>query len=391
MAKLNFNMDKINEMTEKFTNGEDNENVFSDLEELNNQFSIMCEDWALLNNEQQEEQKVIYVEAQLAIHELGTKYAAHLLKPNKDPEQKMDTSDDATGKENPIGENPNSEAKTSAETIAIDKIVPISQNRASWGDLVEQEKQQELQQQQLALQTQSNTAQQNQRAISRSYATVTVHGDQLTSEIQYRDIYSMAKIVFDFQPIQNVSKEALNEVLEIIDIVRKRAEHLKYDINNNKTLVACIHSKLDSISKRLFDWDSSNIEPDLNVLLQFLTKRVQTFTKEEEILGNKAITHLSQTPRANTESDRASSDSSVQKRLKIVCIKCKGEHFLYNCEEFKALPLNEKQELVDNAHICQNCLSPTHPTTWCLKGACKKCNVRHNSLLCPNGYSNIGK
>lgn len=387
MAKLNFNMDKINEMTEKFTSNETKENVFSDLEELNNQFSSMCEDWALLNNEQREEQKVIYVEAQLAIHELGTKYAAHLLKPNKDSEQEMDTSNETTGKENPNAENPIGEEKASAANIAIDKIVPISQNRLSWSEMAEQEERQGIEPQQLALQTQLNSAQ-NQGAKPRSYSEVTVHGDQPTSEIQYRVLYAIVKIVFDFQPIQNVSKAALNEVLEIIDIVQKRAEHIKYDINNNKTMIACIHSKLDSISKRLFGWDSSNIEPNLNVLLQFLTKRAKTFTKEEEILSNKTITNFNPPPRANTESDRASIDSSVQKRLKIVCIKCQGEHFLYNCEEFKALPLEEKQELVNNAHICHNCFSPTHPTTWCLKGNCKKCNVRHNSLLCPNGYSN---
>lgn len=393
MAQLNFKMSTIEEMSNKFDNNA-TENVLNDLEDLNIQFSMMCEDWQILNNEQREEQKKVYFEAQLAIHNLGAKYAKHLLDSNTNTEQQMEdysekSSDELEGAK--AIETPHDE---------IAGIVPISQKRVLWTDLVNKEEQEELQRKeelQRNDEIQKQQELQHQRnALQRSYSHVTVHGEQYTNEIQYKDLQLMTKIIFNFQPIQTPSKEALNELMQVIDTVQKRAEHLKYDINNNKTLIACIHSKLDSISKQLFDWDLNNVEPDLNYMLQFLTKRVQTFSREEEILGNNVLQQMSQSkPRANQDREREPvAESSVQKRLKIArlaCPQCKNDHFLYNCDEFRALPLKEKQELVDKSQICQNCFSPTHPTTWCLKGNCKKCNVRHNSLLCPNGYVNINQ
>lgn len=65
------------------------------------------------------------------------------------------------------------------------------------------------------------------------------------------------------------------------------------------------------------------------------------------------------------------------------CTLCKDtSHPLYYCEEFKALTVAERTELVKQKRLCFNCLSHGHNTRECVSTyKCKTCGKPHHTLL----------
>jgi len=64
------------------------------------------------------------------------------------------------------------------------------------------------------------------------------------------------------------------------------------------------------------------------------------------------------------------------------CSLCKENHYLYHCEKFIKLPVDERIKLVKKCHICINCLrSSSHQAKTCHSGPCRKCQKRHNTML----------
>ena len=82
--------------------------------------------------------------------------------------------------------------------------------------------------------------------------------------------------------------------------------------------------------------------------------------------------------------------------MKACAIKCKDKVHkggsLYYCQTFRQKSLKDKNELLNKVRICRLCLQPQHiganghiDTSLCLLSdmKCKKCNRRHNTLICP--------
>ncbi|GBP01290.1 hypothetical protein EVAR_72714_1 [Eumeta japonica] len=74
---------------------------------------------------------------------------------------------------------------------------------------------------------------------------------------------------------------------------------------------------------------------------------------------------------------------TVDKNHKKSCPICKREHYLKDCETFKALPIDERWERAKKTHVCFRCLSNTHYRSECRaqpygKDGCKKI---HHKLL----------
>lgn len=67
------------------------------------------------------------------------------------------------------------------------------------------------------------------------------------------------------------------------------------------------------------------------------------------------------------------------------CPYCGEDHRMHRCLQFRALQLLERWYHALNNGVCLNCLRWGHSSFRCLKeGACRRCGVRHNSLLCPH-------
>lgn len=71
------------------------------------------------------------------------------------------------------------------------------------------------------------------------------------------------------------------------------------------------------------------------------------------------------------------------------CPMCGEEHRMIRCAPFKQLTLQEKWYYALNGGVCLNCLRWGHSSFRCIQeGACHRCGLRHNSLLCPQNPDN---
>ncbi|XP_065079455.1 uncharacterized protein LOC135702362 [Ochlerotatus camptorhynchus] len=63
------------------------------------------------------------------------------------------------------------------------------------------------------------------------------------------------------------------------------------------------------------------------------------------------------------------------------CIVCNQPHRIYDCEVFKRMPIEQKQDTVRKKKLCWNCLSSSHLSRDCSSKPCRKCNEKHHTLL----------
>lgn len=64
------------------------------------------------------------------------------------------------------------------------------------------------------------------------------------------------------------------------------------------------------------------------------------------------------------------------------CKQCNGDHPIYRCPTFKALPVADRIKKVKAAKLCIRCLQEHQHPADCKFGACPTCTKDHNSLLC---------
>ena len=64
------------------------------------------------------------------------------------------------------------------------------------------------------------------------------------------------------------------------------------------------------------------------------------------------------------------------------CLLCKENYPLFKCDQFRALSVEWRKELVTHHHGCFNCFTPGHrPFNCSSKLKCSKCGRKHNTLL----------
>ncbi|XP_063363566.1 uncharacterized protein LOC134652324 [Cydia amplana] len=72
------------------------------------------------------------------------------------------------------------------------------------------------------------------------------------------------------------------------------------------------------------------------------------------------------------------------------CLVCDQNHHVYQCTKFKSMSLEDRLVEVSKHKLCKNCLRAGHDGSQCtLKGSCRSCKKKHNSLLhCDSVSSN---
>ena len=75
---------------------------------------------------------------------------------------------------------------------------------------------------------------------------------------------------------------------------------------------------------------------------------------------------------------------------KVDCLKCGGNHRLYQCKEFLDLSVDERRQIVSTKNLCFNCLQEGHYTQNCRSTfTCRSCKGRHHTLLLQEIKSNV--
>lgn len=203
--------------------------------------------------------------------------------------------------------------------------------------------------------------------------------------------------IFALEQINQVNEKAIDLVLKTLSNASEAARKLKYSLEHDTAvIIAAVQRKLDVTSQSLWNWQLEKGEPTLDGFANFLAKRASMIAPIE--LGAKpsvsnvcASTSKACTgaiPKQNVPVNKNMvfkdfSGKPEKKRAKTSCPRCSADHYLHRCDLFRKLILSAKIDTIERARLCRNCFSPAHSTADCAKGECKKCKVKHNSLLCP--------
>ncbi|KMQ87667.1 hypothetical protein RF55_12989 [Lasius niger] len=121
--------------------------------------------------------------------------------------------------------------------------------------------------------------------------------------------------------------------------------------------------------------------PTLDEILSFLEKRCLM---------------LEMTERGKAKSETSSSTASKKTEKIIVmatittkCAHCEGSHSIFKCEKFlKLLPCDRYTE-TKRLKLCTNCLKENHISRDCTLSSCRKCDLKHNTLLHRSQSQNV--
>ncbi|XP_055623360.1 uncharacterized protein LOC129766789 [Toxorhynchites rutilus septentrionalis] len=196
--------------------------------------------------------------------------------------------------------------------------------------------------------------------------------------------------------IDPVRKESSNAILALVDQFERHVRILstlgEQTERWSSLLVHMVCSRLNHNTLR--EWERSTAcdkekIPTYNELITFLKDQAGILISLNS--GSPAILSPKEKSRLSVAHAAAVSKSFSPKS----CIVCNQSHRIYDCEVFKRMPLEQKQDVVRKKKLCWNCVSMKHLSRDFSSQSCRKCNEKHHSLLHPlspndrSTYTNI--
>ncbi|XP_039310735.1 uncharacterized protein LOC120358921 [Solenopsis invicta] len=189
-------------------------------------------------------------------------------------------------------------------------------------------------------------------------------------------VQSHVKAIMD---LPSMVKENIVELRQIADGATRHIHALQALTHPTShwddILVHVLSSKLDALTSREWQLSLTGSElPTFKQFIDFVAHRCQTLeTSSKSNAPSKNANALAQS--------NARRHSCVA-TLKTKCGFCKGEHLIYYCQDFLALPVSQRISEIRKRRLCTNCLRSTeHASSKCSSGGCKICKLKHNSLL----------
>lgn len=204
---------------------------------------------------------------------------------------------------------------------------------------------------------------------------------------EYGTIRAHMQKVFALKQIQQASRDNLREIL---DTVRSAQRQL---------LLLLPPEKLGEYI--LLNQIEQNLDPDSQAQwgMRRTTDALPTLDQMFEFLELRASL-LANVPRSSRWTDElrrpASLSASTQGNLfgrgnepMPKCDLCTNQHhWPFRCLKFRAMTLSDRMAYISRRKMCTCCFSLKHLVATCTDRPCPRCNVRHNSCLCPqNQYT----
>lgn len=174
-----------------------------------------------------------------------------------------------------------------------------------------------------------------------------------------------------------------HEVMRQLKTLNHPVEH--YDL----IFVHGLHDRLDLESSTAWELHRTSENPSITEMLDFLDRRAKAMTGayvESENANRKRTISLRDEKRSTP--NNSSGPKSENKSENRACAICKENHAVHKCSTFLKLNLTERRKKVKDLELCYNCLNPSHTSKDCKASVCKRCEKKHNSLLCPENPYN---
>lgn len=318
------------------------------LEQLNQQFVSLLEDWRMLQPDEQNSQTTTFINAQSDFHFIASQLLANVQPNDADNEQIVhDTTYENVSEIQPppIGQSGSMQPKQP------------DGNPTGGSEAVHSETTNEME----TTPTQSSEPAQNNEFRPMYLLT-------------YEDHMRILDPVYSLRPIEYVDEQILHEVIVCITETMSRAQELQAIVPMEvpRSIIAYVHGLLDVTSQAMIAWRFNEAEPTLDLLIDFLQSRTNH------------ILPIERAPPAGRAESVAGPSVAKRPKKQPMCPLCKGAHPLIRCTQFRAEPMGNRRRMVAQLNLCENCLYSNHAVATCGHGSCKKCGTKHNSmLLCP--------
>ncbi|XP_067216970.1 uncharacterized protein [Linepithema humile] len=193
-----------------------------------------------------------------------------------------------------------------------------------------------------------------------------------------RIVQGHIKSLFDL-PV--MSKENHSQLRVLLDGVCKHLRALralerlveKWD----DLIIYLVTSKLDAATKK--EWEISRSDSSIPTFKQLKDFLLQRCLALEAIVSKSTSTSLTGNNVALPKTKRTVTNAAT---ANLACECCKENHFIYQCDSFKKLPVDKRFKIVKNSRLCINCLKTNkHQAKTCPSSSCRKCQKTHNTLL----------
>ncbi|XP_053691419.1 uncharacterized protein LOC128739943 [Sabethes cyaneus] len=157
--------------------------------------------------------------------------------------------------------------------------------------------------------------------------------------------------------------------VKILDSLETKAQHW------DSVLVELLFSRMDINTQGLWENRRDKTKrPSYDDLLEYLHEHSRTLQSLK--LSQSAISFTE----AKTSKSRPVVNYPASEQIP-KCIACKQNHYLFQCEFFRAQTPMQRLELVKRSNLCINCLKASHLSRNCSSVSCKYCQKKHHTLL----------
>lgn len=182
-----------------------------------------------------------------------------------------------------------------------------------------------------------------------------------------------------------------HQVIRQLKAMNYPTEH--YDL----IFVHSLHDKLDSDTR--YEWSTKrpSDRPTISEMLAFLDQRAKNLCdikhtsdhsendQRKRHSTNRESRNDHKRAKANTSSEQKPGTSGTANKCK-VCNK--ESHPVHRCQKFLKMDLAGRRSAAKEHNLCYNCLSTRHTSRDCKASTCKRCDKKHNSLLCNDNPMN---
>lgn len=201
---------------------------------------------------------------------------------------------------------------------------------------------------------------------------------------------------FNLQKQERPSAYMLEKFSNITHSVLRQLKSLNYPVEHyDAIIVHSLHDRMDPETSKQWELYRKSETPSATEILDFIDWQAKAFanvqfndSRENRKRTSSKFEHKGE-KKAKPESDKSKkSDKSDKKEPQNPCAICEEAHPVYRCTKFQKMNLAARKRSVKEKNLCHNCLKPSHFSKDCPSRACLRCNVKHNSLLCPENPFN---
>ncbi|XP_043271223.1 uncharacterized protein [Venturia canescens] len=152
-------------------------------------------------------------------------------------------------------------------------------------------------------------------------------------------------------------------------------------------IVHIIETKLDTVTLRAWEQDEKSREFSLDGFTDFLQQRCQILERIEARSKTNDSSRKVDNDKAQSKNRNHGKNSSNEKVAALTvteeggrCHLCRGNHYIYQCDKFTSLAIEDRIKEVQRLKLCMNCLRNDHFVKSCKMGSCRVCSKRHNTL-----------